>query len=423
MKPKNKLQKQVFELSQKLHPITDSQLKWAKSVCFERIARTTKQGTVSCLECGGSWKDKHITTKTIVCPHCNTILTVNQTRKTKFIKIEYLSVITTFQGFQVLRFLYVSQSLKVGEQAEYYCKEVVQRWISPNGVFATLALIRTMNFWKSSWMFDTDLEIRPEKHLYNVYPTAIYPRMNVLPIIKRNGFKGEFHDLTPFDIFHSLLINSKIETLLKTGQINLLQYFIFRASRNIDCYWDSIRIAIRNGYNIIDADVWCDYIDLLRHFGKDINSPKYVCSIRLTADHDQLVRRKQEQEKHIALEEKKRKAIEDDAKFQELKAKFFGLTFNDGELQLKVLDSVMEYVEEGTLMKHCVFSNDYHKKANSLILSATRNSERVATVEISLDTLKVVQCRGKSNSEVTEQKQIIRLITKNVNQIEKRIRA
>ena len=423
MKPKNKLQKQVFELSQKLHPITDCQLKWAKRVCFERMARTTKQGTVSCLECGECWKDKHITTETIVCPHCNTTLTVNQTRKTKFREIEYLSVITTFQGFQVLRFLYVSQSLTVGQQAAYYCKEVVQRWISPNGVFATLALVRTMNFWKSSWMFDTDLEIRPEKHLYNVYPTAIYPRMNVLPIIKRNGFKGEFHDLTPFDIFHSLLTNNKTETMLKARQIKLLQYFIYRASRNINNYWNSVKIAIRNNYNITDAEVWCDYIDLLCYFGKDTNSPKYVCSANLKADHDQLIRRKQEVLKHIALEEKKQKAIDDEEIFQELKSKFFGLTFGDRALQLKVLDSVIEYVEEGALMKHCVFSNDYHKKANSLILSATQNGERIATVEISLDTLKVVQCRGRCNSEVTEQKQIIRLISKNINQIEKRIRA
>ena len=45
-------------------------------------------------------------------------------------------------------------------------------------------------------------------------------------------------------------------------------------------------------------------------------------------------------------------------------------------------------------MHHCVFDNAYYLKENSLILSATIEGRRIETIELNLDTLKVVQSRG-----------------------------
>ena len=53
-----------------------------------------------------------------------------------------------------------------------------------------------------------------------------------------------------------------------------------------------MKICIRNGYTISDGSMWCDTIDLLRHFGKDTNSPKYVCPSDLKSEHDKLVARR-----------------------------------------------------------------------------------------------------------------------------------
>ena len=42
-------------------------------------------------------------------------------------------------------------------------------------------------------------------------------------------------------------------------------------------------------------------------------------------------------------------------------------------------------------MHHCVFTNEYYLKADSLILSATIDGKRIETIEVSLKRMEVVQ--------------------------------
>lgn len=170
-----------------------------------------------------------------------------------------------------------------------------------------------------------------------------------------------------------------------------------------------------------DAGIWCDYIDLLRYFNKDTNNPKYICPADLKAEHDRLVQKKTERLERERIEQQKHKALENERKFQELKAKFFGISFTDGTIQVRVLESVADFLEEGTAMHHCVFTNNYYLKPDSLILSATINSNRVETIEISLKTLKVVQSRGVCNKNTEYHDQIINLVNKNKHLIRKRM--
>ena len=67
-------------------------------------------------------------------------------------------------------------------------------------------------------------------------------------------------------------------------------------------YWASIKICIRNGYTIADGSMWRDMIELLRHFGKDTNSPKYVCPQDLNAEHDKWVEKRNRQKGTAAVE-------------------------------------------------------------------------------------------------------------------------
>ena len=83
--------------------------------------------------------------------------------------------------------------------------------------------------------------------------------------------------------------------------------------------------------------------------------------------------------------------MEDEKHFKELKSKFFGIAFTDGTIQVHVLESVQEHLEEGVSMHHCVFSNAYYFKEDSLILSATIEGKRIETIEVSLRTLEGVQ--------------------------------
>ena len=72
---------------------------------------------------------------------------------------------------------------------------------------------------------------------------------------------------------------------------------------------------------------------------------------------------------------------------------------------------------------HCVFTNNYHLREDSLILSACVDGKQMETVEVSLSKLKVVQARGVCNKNTEYHDEIIRLVNKNMKQIKKRLAA
>ena len=218
----------------------------------------------------------------------------------------------------------------------------------------------------------------------------------------------------------ALLSDSRAETLLKAGQYPMLRYYLYH-SFNIGEYWASIKICIRNGYTIEDGSMWRDTIDLLRHFGKDTNSPKYVCPADLKVEHDKLVAKRNLQRKHERTEQQRRKAIEDEKQYLKAKGIFFGLAFTDSLICVKVIESVEEMAEEGRTMHHCV--GGYHKRKDSLILSATIDGKRIETIEVSLKTFEVVQCRGVCNENSEYHDRIIALVNKNANLIRQRMKA
>ena len=423
MKPKNKFQREIATLSKSLPKISVAQKQWAYRHCFEHIARKTKKGVISCLDCGKEWTDKTLTADKTVCPHCGAKLTVKETRAYKFKQVEYFCIVTKCKGFQVLRFFYIQSYTKKGEPAHYYCTEVVQRWIAPNGKFETMAMLRPMFCFSDCWQWSSNLEIRPNKDLYDIMPTEVYSRMSLIPELKRNGFTGDFSDLTPFELFHAILTDNRCETLLKTGQKRLLKHLVRSSLRNVDTYWNSIRIANRNGYIVKDASMWCDYIDLLRYMDQDINSPKYICPSDLKAEHDYLVRKTTERREREQIARQKQKALENEQRFKELKSKFFGIAFTDGTIQVRVLESVLDFLEEGTAMHHCVYSNAYYLKTDSLIFSACIDGKRIETIEVSLKTMKVVQSRGVCNKNTEYHDRIIELVNKNRRLIRKRMAA
>ena len=425
MKPRTKIQKEFFALSKRLPEITEIQTKYAFRHCFEHVGRRSAKGIVTCTECGHQWQGNGALADTLcgcTCPHCGMELKVHTTRKRVFKEIEYFSMITTCKGYQVIRFFFAKAYYKVGQPAEYTIDEVAQRWIAPNGKFETIARLRGIAFiYYDLWQEGSSMEIRRNHRVYDITPACTYPRIRVIPELKRNGFKGEFHNLQPFELFCELLKNNQAETLIKTGQYSLLSYFIHHSSKSISTYWNAIRIATRNGYMVGDAGIWCDYIDLLRYFGKDTNSPKYICPADLKAEHDKLVAKRNRQRERERTEQQRQKAIEDEKNYLKAKGIFFGLVFSDSLICIKVIESVEEMVEEGRMMHHCV--GGYHNKANSLILSATIDGKRIETIEVSLKTLKVVQSRGVCNSNTEYHDRIVNLVNSNVNLIRQRMEA
>ena len=118
-----------------------------------------------------------------------------------------------------------------------------------------------------------------------------------------------------------------------------------------------------------------------------------------------------------------KQALKDEAVYRKQKGKFFGIAFTDGTIQVRVLESVLEFLEEGTTMHHCVHTNKYYLKPESLILSARIGDKRIETVEVNLKTLSVVQSRGVCNQNTEYHERIIGLVKKNINLIRRKLTA
>lgn len=430
MKPQNKFQIQVVEASKTLPKLTKEQIEWGYANGIDHIGHRTEKGVMTCTKCGHSWQGAGYLVETLTdchCPNCNTKLKIEITKKRTFHARYYMTVVTAHAGYQVLRSVMLLCSVKVGETPKYDYSEVMQRWIAPNGKHCTFAKLRqTMGTcYYDAWIFHTDLELRNEnsnnKFYVNVYDKiftgVVYPRMKLISELKRTGYKKAFHGQKPLDLFRTLLTDSRAETLMKAGYTKLLKRIMDSGWKNIDKYWQSVRICIRNGYKIKDATLWCDYIDFLRFFGKDLYNAKYVCPTDLKAEHDRYMQKKAKADAQAELE----RQLEKEAEFKAIKAKFFGLIFSDGKISIRVLESVQEIVAEGQAMHHCVGS--YSTKEDSLILSATIDGERIETIEVSISKLKVIQCRGLCNKNTKHHSQIISLVNNNMPLIEQRLAA
>ena len=293
-------------------------------------------------------------------------------------------------------------------------------------------------FYYDVWNLYSDMEIRTnnQHRAYDINPYCTYPKMRIIPELKRNGFNGSLHNLSPFDLFTAILNNSKQETLLKAGQIAVLRYSI-NTYFKLEEYWASLKICIRNGYTITEASMWRDYIDLLRYFGKDSNNPKYVCPTDLKAEHDRLmdkknkIMEKEREQQRIRMAQRRIEAERQKAERLERakteyalkKANFLDLNITDGFIFISVLQNVEDFYEEGKAMHHCVYSNEYYNRDNSLILSARIDGKRVETIEVNLENLSIIQSRGACNQDTKYHDRIVSLVNKNMKLIRKRMAA
>ena len=436
MKPKTALQKQVAGLSATLRPITTKQQKWAYRNCVEHFAYRTKRGTLTCSDCGHVWKgEKGNLCDTLAgckCPHCGTELKVKDTRKRTHKETAYFSVITAHKGFQVIRVAQIKAISHKGEPRKVYYIEVVQRWISPKGKVTDMALLRGMSFnYCDCWSYWSDMEVRTYNRLYDEVCTwgDVYPRIKVIPQLKRNGFKGDFYGISSVRLFKALLADPRMETLMKAGEIEEMKYFLSNPC-NADEFWASYLIAKRHRYHINNIGMWCDYLRMLKNIGKDLRNPKNICPEDFIEAHDGLSRkiedrrrREREDAERRRAEERLLREKENEEQFKALKSKFFGLVISDNEISVKVLESIEEYCQEGNTQHICVFSSSYYLKRNTLVLSARIGDAIIETIEVDLQSLKVIQCHGKYNQDTKYHKRIIDLVNANARLIKERMTA
>ena len=425
MKPKNKYQRAILEESRRLKPLTEAQRKSAVRKSLPHLAKRNAKGECYCLECGGSWTmPKNDKSEEVVCPHCGTKLEIDGSRRNHIHNSDHFGVVTRHNGYQVVRIYLIDAHLTKGKPVEYHINEVFQRWIDKNGMSTIVGRKFSWCFYNATWVFDSKMEIRGESYAYSVIPCCICGRMSVLPEIRRNGFKGNFYGISPRMLFQGILSDNRIETMLKVGQIEMLRYFIKTENKEIDKLWQYVKICIRNRYTIKDATLWTDLISALAYCGKDLHNPKYICPDDLQSAHNHWIKKREEKQTKERIERERQRYFADleqrkidEQKYRKAKSKFFGIVITDGTVCIKVLDSVQAFYEEGAALHHCVATNKYYNKSKSLVLSATVGGKAVETIEISLETLEILQCRGKYNQNTEHHDRIISLMKANMNQV------
>ena len=424
MKPRNKKQQHIVELSGQLRPLTTPQTNWALNSTINHYGYRLKSGMCTCMKCGHEWLENR--NGMCLCPECGTQLEIKDTKDRVIRDKSYFNVITTIEGYQVIRMFLMIVEMRKGMKAKPAFLEIGSYWIDCKGNTTVVGLQRTLGHYIDSFAFGSPLEIRRDNEAFQrISDEWVYPRINVTDTIKRNGFKGSCHHIHPVTLFQELLTNPKAETLMKDSEIELLRYLCYRPINKVDIedYWNSIKIANRNGYKVNNSQMWIDTHQDVGALWQRHTIPKYVCPANLQEEHDRYVRKLQTIQEKEKKAEDIRKAQEREASFKEQKEKFFGIRINDGEIEVKVLESVEEYRQEAESQHICLFSAAYDQREDSLIFSARIDGRIIETIEVDLRTLKVVQSRGVCNQNTEYHDRIIRLINANTHLIKERITA
>lgn len=202
-----------------------------------------------------------------------------------------------------------------------------------------------------------------------------------------------------------------METLWKTKRYNLANLYTGGEKQRILKYWKAlIRCPPLN-----DSTILLDYMDLLDYFHKNPNTYYYPDITKIRCEHDRLLRKKEAIEERQRLEEIRKNEL-DKLAILESKSKYFDITFGNDRMVVLVLKSLEDYKAEGDYQHHCVFTNAYYGKKDSLVLSARMRDhpdKPVETIEISLVNGLVLQCFGKCNSFTEYHQEILDLVKTN----------
>ena len=424
MKPRNNKEKYIVELNGRLRPLTTPQMNWALNSTINHFGYRLKSGMCTCMKCGHEWLENR--NGTCLCPECGTQIEIKDTKERVIRDKSYFNVITTMEGYQVIRMFLMMVEMRKGMKAKPAYLEIGSYWIDCKGNTTVIGLQRTMGHYIDSFAFGSPLEIRRDNEAFqHISDEWVYPRIKVTDTVKRNGFKGSCHHIHPVTLFQELLTNPKAETLMKSNDIELLRYLCLRPTNkaDIEVYWNTNKIAKRNGYKFKDVGMWIDYIKMLERMGRDLNSPSLIAPKDLKTAHDIYVAKVNRQRIKEQREKERQQAIEDKAKFEELKGKYVGLVMTDGEIVVHTLNSVAEYYDEGSRQHICVGSSSYYLKEDTLVFTAQIKDKTIATIEISLKDYSIIQCRAFANKVCQYQDRIAKIISDNIKMIAERKRA
>ena len=355
-------------------------------------------------------------------------------------------IATVNNGWQVLRHVYIYARYRYKKLHSVRYRIVMEEWMK-GGEYVFLSLGRFGQCYvDDAWVYCGLLEVTrgycggfhcdPRELSYTAFlPVRLLKDYRYLPEDICERFPIHY-------VFRAINANPYNETLLKNdGEL-------FKRSLRNDYAFDreksnAIKIAQRYGYKI--NDIWFDMVDSLAYLRKDLHNPLLVCPSNIMEAHDRWcaaagrkrkkvsdkmaklrqIRTEKEELRRLQWEAEREKREKEESKaavslYNKARSRFFGLLIAKGDIEIRVLKSVEEFMEEGKAMQHCVFSNKYYdvkKRPYCLILSARVGGERAETIEVDLKDYTIVQCRGKHNQSTSYHDAIMRLVEDNMGRI------
>ena len=424
MKPRTKLEKEVYELSGKLPNLTPTQEAYAKEHCFkhEAAVKSAKNHTYYCLDCGEVFKDES-KGRYVTCPHCHHKLLKTGEKKRFWIESS-MQMITKIDGYYVYRTFCIIKRTHWKEPAQYCISECIQRFIKPNNPTVVLARSR-MGFWHYSTTFNynSELSIKHDDDMFLLEAFVIYRKYDIMPLLKRNGYIPKLSESFKWpEIIDRLIGNPHWETVVKKGRIDVWEYL---TSKELNIFWPQVKMIMRKDYVPKDMAMWRDTLIMAKNCKGDYFSPKVIIPDDLKATHDKFmhihreieerkwVKRQLEAQRRYAEKQARREEEEKqyEKKYVSINKPYLGICIVSGDITIRPLQNRAEFEEEGKVMHHCVAT--YFKREESLILSAKQDGKRIATIELDKKNFSVVQCRAYCNQVPERYDELMNILKQN----------
>lgn len=440
-KKEKALREEVRHLFKRRVAITKNAVRTANRVLLTDAEAnpTRKKGEVWCSNCGGKFQSGPDR-----CPHCGAHLRRQPKDKCRlsFKSVHYLQELVVYGGWQVLKEYVVDARHRSGKRVEYDIAPLYMWWFNPEK-HATLLYTRSLlmfpGWCRIPFSLQSDFWFRNVTcvdYWHSGWDDVLVDSSKMMDYYRVRGIeamgKYKIEDLlSAFTEGGTIL-----ETLRKTGQSDAEDMFISdpRYRRKLVHYWRSWILARRHGFDIakVGSRMYLDYLDNLKMLKRDLHNPAFLCPGDFPRAHAEAARRcakilerrqdKAERTRHLREQIAAAERMEKDkrlmAEFEKRILRYYKLVIKDSEVSITPLMSVEEFRAEGEAMQHCVYSNRYFARPESLILSARdKNGERLETVEVDLRNWNVVQSRAIYNGTTPYHDRIIGLVMAAMPQI------